>query len=115
MLYVISKPGKTGCSAAGVSDVAPRMDQVRRAAGSVPTTIGFGVSTPEHVRSFSPLADGVVVTPDCGGRRYQFYSFNHLAHNESRVRLYGALPPTGVASIRTASRRRARMMSIAQT
>ena len=48
MLYVISKPGKTGCSAAGVSDVAPRMDQVRRAAGGVPTTIGFGVSTPEH-------------------------------------------------------------------
>ena len=61
MLYVISKPGKTGCSAAGVSDVAPRMDEVRRAAGDVPTTIGFGVSTPEHVRSFAPLADGVVV------------------------------------------------------
>ena len=37
------------------------MKQVRRAAGDVPTTIGFGVSTPEHVRSFSPLADGVVV------------------------------------------------------
>ena len=61
MIYVISKPGKTGCSAAGVSDVAPRMDEVRRAAGDVPTTIGFGVSTPEHVRAFAPLADGVVV------------------------------------------------------
>ena len=61
MIYVISKPGKTGCSAAGVEDVAPRMDQVRRAAGTVPTTIGFGVSTPEHVRAFAPLADGVVV------------------------------------------------------
>ena len=61
MLYVISKPGKTGCSAAGVSDVAPRMDQVRRAAGDVPTTIGFGVATPDHVRAFAPLADGVVV------------------------------------------------------
>ena len=61
MIYVISKPGKTGCSAAGVSDVAPRMDEVRRAAGDVPTTIGFGVSTPDHVRSFAPLADGVVV------------------------------------------------------
>jgi tryptophan synthase alpha subunit len=61
MIYVISKPGKTGCSAAGVEEVAPRMDEVRRAAGSVPTTIGFGVSTPEHVRAFAPLADGVVV------------------------------------------------------
>ena len=61
MLYVISKPGKTGCSAAGVEEVAPRMDEVRRAAGDVPTTIGFGVSTPEHVRAFAPLADGVVV------------------------------------------------------
>ena len=61
MLYVISKPGKTGCSAAGVEEVAPRMDEVRRAAGAVPTTIGFGVSTPEHVRAFAPLADGVVV------------------------------------------------------
>ena len=37
------------------------MDEVRRAAGDVPTTIGFGVSTPDHVRSFAPLADGVVV------------------------------------------------------
>ena len=61
MIYVISKPGKTGCSAAGVEEVAPRMDQVHRAAGDVPTTIGFGVSTPEHVRVFAPLADGVVV------------------------------------------------------
>ena len=61
MLYVISKPGKTGCSAAALDEVAPRMDEVRRAAGDVPTTIGFGVSTPDHVRSFSPLADGVVV------------------------------------------------------
>ena len=61
MLYVISKPGKTGCSAAGVDEVAPRMDEVRRAAGAVPTTIGFGVSTPEHVQGFAPLADGVVV------------------------------------------------------
>ena len=32
-----------------------------RAAGDVPTTIGFGVSMPDHVRSFAPLADGVVV------------------------------------------------------
>ena len=59
--YVISKPGKTGCSAAGVDEVAPRMDEVRRAAGAVPMTIGFGVSTPDHVRAFAPLADGVVV------------------------------------------------------
>ena len=61
MIYVISKPGKTGSSAAGVEDVAPRMEQVRHAAGAVPTTIGFGVSTPDHVRAFAPLADGVVV------------------------------------------------------
>ena len=37
------------------------MDEVRREADAVPTTIGFGVSTPEHVRAFAPLADGVVV------------------------------------------------------
>ena len=61
MLYVISKPGKTGCSAAALDEVAPRMGEVRRAAGDVPTTIGFGVSTPEHVQDFAPLADGVVV------------------------------------------------------
>ena len=57
----ISKPGKTGCSAAGVDEVAPRMEDVRRAAGHVPTTIGFGVATPGHVRAFAPLVDGVVV------------------------------------------------------
>ena len=56
MVYVISKPGKTGCSAAALDEVAPRMDEVRRAAGDVPTTIGFGVATPEHVRAFAPLA-----------------------------------------------------------
>ena len=61
MIYVISKPGKTGCSAAGVDQVAPRMEEVRHVAGDVPTTIGFGVATPDHVRAFAPLADGVVV------------------------------------------------------
>ena len=37
------------------------MQKVRRAAGDVPTTIGFGVATPGHVRAFAPLVDGVVV------------------------------------------------------
>jgi len=33
---------------------------VRAAVAPLPTVVGFGISTPDHVRAVSPHADGVV-------------------------------------------------------
>ena len=61
-LYVISRTGVTGSR-----DLLPDglVDDLRRvreaAAGRLPVAVGFGLSRPEHVRSLSGVADGVVV------------------------------------------------------
>jgi Tryptophan synthase alpha chain len=62
-IYVVSRMGVTGSSAnvamsAGLPGLCGR---VRKAAGSIPIAIGFGVSTREHFRSVGDLADGVVI------------------------------------------------------
>jgi tryptophan synthase alpha chain len=59
-IYMISKTGVTG--SAGLQPLRIE-DQVRslRAATSLPICIGFGISTPDDVRSLAPMADGVVV------------------------------------------------------
>jgi tryptophan synthase alpha chain len=59
-LYFISRTGVTGAQAA----LAPALEaDVARlaAAASVPVAVGFGVSSPEQVRTVARLADGVVV------------------------------------------------------
>jgi len=61
MLYCVSVTGVTGTQSATVADLTPFMERVRAAAGDVPAAVGFGISTPDNVQSFAPLADGVVV------------------------------------------------------
>jgi tryptophan synthase len=61
MLYCVSVTGVTGGAGPSAVNLEPFMKRVRAAAGQVPTAIGFGISTPEHVACMAPLADGVVV------------------------------------------------------
>ena len=61
MLYCVSVTGVTGGAAALTSDLAPFLARVRAAAGDVPLAVGFGISTPDHVKETAALADGVVV------------------------------------------------------
>lgn len=60
-VYVVSRLGVTGAAAA--PDFSPVRAQVQalRAATTKPLALGFGISTPEHVRAVSVLADGVIV------------------------------------------------------
>lgn len=60
-LYVVSRPGTTGARGQLPADLARTVARARRAAGSLPLAIGFGISTPQAVRQAAALADGVVV------------------------------------------------------
>jgi tryptophan synthase alpha chain len=59
-LYYVSIAGLTGVRA----DLPPELiDNVAwlRSQTSLPICIGFGISTPEHVRQLAPVADGLIV------------------------------------------------------
>mgnify|MGYP000199729563 CR=1 FL=1 len=58
--YYVSFTGITGANRLNVSQVKQKLKTVRKHI-KLPINIGFGISTPEHVRSLAPLADGVVV------------------------------------------------------
>jgi tryptophan synthase alpha chain len=60
-LYCISVKGITGARTELGPQVAAYLDRVRPAAGELPIAVGFGISTPEHVRAVAPHADAVVV------------------------------------------------------
>ena len=60
-LYVVSRSGTTGARASLPKDLSQTLRRARRAAGTLPVAIGFGISTPESARQASRLADGVVV------------------------------------------------------
>lgn len=60
-LYVVARYGTTGTRAGLPTEIGPRLAALRRET-SLPLAVGFGVSTPEHVRALAALgADGVVV------------------------------------------------------
>jgi len=59
-IYYVSRLGITGVRDRLADDLASRLEQVR-ASTSKPVAVGFGVSTPEHVRLASECADGVAV------------------------------------------------------
>ncbi|MGH8059906.1 MAG: tryptophan synthase subunit alpha [Candidatus Entotheonellia bacterium] len=59
-IYYVSRLGITGVRDRLADDLASRLEQVR-ASTSKPVAVGFGVSTPEHVRLASECADGVFV------------------------------------------------------
>jgi tryptophan synthase alpha chain len=59
-LYAISRLGVTGAREA-VADGAEEMVRRIRAVTSLPVALGFGISTPEHVREVGRWADAAVV------------------------------------------------------
>ncbi len=60
-LYVVSRSGTTGARSDLPRGLRETIRRSRRAAGSLPIALGFGISTPETARRASRLADGVVV------------------------------------------------------
>jgi tryptophan synthase alpha chain len=59
-LYYISRTGITGEQDAFQADFEGKLSRIKTAS-PLPVVVGFGVSTPEHVRTVCRLADGVVV------------------------------------------------------
>lgn len=58
-VYCVSLTGVTG-SRSEMPDVAPYLRRIRERT-ALPLAIGFGISTPAHVRQVAAIADGVVV------------------------------------------------------
>jgi tryptophan synthase alpha chain len=59
-IYYVSRLGTTGVREQLADDLQMMLAKVR-ASTSKPVAVGFGVSTPEHVRLVAEMADGVVV------------------------------------------------------
>jgi tryptophan synthase alpha chain len=59
-IYYVSRLGTTGVREQLADDLHVMLAKVR-ATTSKPVAVGFGVSTPEHVRLVAEMADGVVV------------------------------------------------------
>jgi tryptophan synthase alpha chain len=59
-VYCVSLTGVTGARASLGGDVSDLVTRVR-AHTKLPVAVGFGISTPEHVRALRGVADGVVV------------------------------------------------------
>jgi tryptophan synthase alpha chain len=59
-IYYVSRLGTTGVRDRLADDLRMMLERLR-AATSKPIAVGFGVSTPEHVRLVAEWADGVVV------------------------------------------------------
>jgi tryptophan synthase alpha chain len=58
-VYCVSLTGVTG-SRSEMPDLAPYLARIRELT-ALPLAIGFGISTPEHVRHVAAIADGVAV------------------------------------------------------
>jgi tryptophan synthase alpha chain len=71
-VYVVARTGVTGLRASIASEVSELVKRVR-AQTSLPVAVGFGISTPEHVREVWGYADGAVV-----GTRLVLEIENHL-------------------------------------
>jgi tryptophan synthase alpha chain len=59
-LYAISRLGVTGARDTVATSAAPLVARIR-AASALPVALGFGISTPEHVRQVMEYADAAVV------------------------------------------------------
>ncbi len=58
-VYLLARAGITG-ERADVPDIGPMVTMIRRAS-AIPVACGFGISTPEHVRSITRHADAAIV------------------------------------------------------
>jgi tryptophan synthase alpha chain len=59
-IYVVSRTGITGARRELSASIQPTVERVRRHT-SLPVAVGFGISSPEHVRAVWDIADGAVV------------------------------------------------------
>jgi tryptophan synthase len=59
-VYCVSVTGVTGARGSLPADLGDFMDKIKKHT-DVPLAVGFGISTPEHVKTVSAIADGVVV------------------------------------------------------
>jgi tryptophan synthase alpha chain len=59
-VYLVSRTGVTG-ERASISNSVEPLVAAMRAVTKLPLAVGFGISTPEHVRAIGAVADGVVV------------------------------------------------------
>lgn len=59
-IYVVARTGVTGMRENLSSEVRSLVERVRRAS-DLPVAVGFGITTPEHVREVWQYADGAVV------------------------------------------------------
>jgi tryptophan synthase alpha chain len=59
-IYCVSLTGVTGARSALAGGLGDYMARIR-AVTTLPLAIGFGISTPDHVRDASAMADGVIV------------------------------------------------------
>jgi tryptophan synthase alpha chain len=59
-IYYVSAEGVTGERKDVAADLAEKVAEIRKHADH-PVVVGFGISTPEHVRTVASVADGVVV------------------------------------------------------
>lgn len=59
-VYYVSFTGTTGALKLNIQDVKKNVARIRSQI-KLPINVGFGISTPAHVRSVSSFADGVVV------------------------------------------------------
>lgn len=60
-IYVVSLTGVTGIRASLPPDLTAFIHRLRQQVGSVPLTLGFGISTPEQARAMNGLLDGFIV------------------------------------------------------
>ncbi|MFQ5412394.1 MAG: tryptophan synthase subunit alpha [Phycisphaerae bacterium] len=59
-LYYVSVQGITGARDALPPDLAPHLKQIKTAT-DLPVLVGFGISTPAHVKAVCRVADGAIV------------------------------------------------------
>ena len=59
-IYLVSSMGVTGVRAEITTDLAPVIAEIRKHT-DIPAAVGFGISTPEQVKEYMGVADGVIV------------------------------------------------------
>lgn len=59
-IYAVTVNGTTGERTSFASELAEHFANLK-SASNIPVLAGFGISTPEHVKSFGEIADGVIV------------------------------------------------------
>jgi tryptophan synthase alpha chain len=61
-LYVVPLYGVTGARERVAETTVPLLERIRNTVdGRLPVAVGFGVSSPEHVRELTPIVDGIIV------------------------------------------------------